>query len=1283
MQKFPLRNQCKPPSNNNKVAFGCSTNSSSNTHIQRRMRRDCCSSPHEMPLPSGIQQKLQRICQPIIPSAPSPTATSIEKRQLSMEKPSRQQRRRVKVCNRVFTEEAENVATWDDVLCKKYTNNNKQSKSLPSAVSFALEREREVVMVDLNAPPVGRMEPVQRITSTAAAGGILEVPSNVTASSSNTNKNNKNKKNNNKIDSTNGNRNKDDVDDDDDDNNRRSRLEKQQQQQQNHQSKTQAEAAAVMPAAASASEFITFERLRLGDQINFLLFDPYRTLKFLITELKSRLKTVVPDDINVQKILVEIQQTIKRIRLPNASEPPQPPELQSGVVVPRRVTSTTVTTTNSTEGTAEIVTSAAAAAETVKNISPKERCHVIKNDPLINHASKVNSSCQTIAAAASQQLQLENNVNACQMCEHHQVNHHQGITVVTVGCNQNRINENNYSNAEVKADDVDDNDGMMEINLNRAYQERSKDHRKDTEVRESFSCKSLQDIIENLKIKNNPFSRDTQRIITQLETELLNFQRELQRTSSSSSTSSSLSVPHDGSRPLGKGSKQEEYSKVQSKRRLLLDDKKLKNPEQEQDQNVNENEEGQEQTFPDLDFIADKLQPKLCKQHCNRLSSSSTHATTTPAGALSTISKESQTNLKSPTQMFCHLEKEKLLLMQEFRTSEMQSIQGDLNELHVFIKEQLNAIYHSITRDFSNPNSMYFSNEPSRRRRLQQQLADKNKRKSRQKIFSTLQHHQPEKTKTKGLSSPPLLLSSSPSLTAPTSSSSSNQQRLRMYEGAIPFKSSKSKLTSILPRHYKKSSSSPIRTDDNGNANNTKSMMKQKSSSSSLSTAGAGALTDAKKQDRNISDVDKTDKAVCGSEKKSKDSYQQLYGHQEEHLRARCRFAPETPFYSDGGKRNHHFSNVDCGCRGFFPLSTHGTQMDDDGKVQRIMAAKATTTIRTSTTKSDINSTKETPRHHGPAVMTHHHQRHQQQPATTTTGIAQERIQLISSSLPASKTAAAKPSSYITTRTITDDTSVSPDTVTNAAVKTIIKDAYATTVTAVTAAATAIAIPRPETAGHSNGIREQPLPSHQIRNSWQRVNLKNPTGCQMKKQICGPDGYELTINNNNDNRSNYPEIHDCQKYRANSSINPSFCGLCWTKMHEVGADNGATAFAFAATASDKYDDDDENVDSENDNDDVGYRDDVGTGSGADGDGPINWKEENESSSSLAIEEGDFTCHHPKKQRQRHQQQWRWRRRKQPTKLLHCCVAAQSAFQTDLEEFKEFLDEIALSTPRRK
>ncbi|XP_055846347.1 uncharacterized protein LOC129912225 isoform X3 [Episyrphus balteatus] len=1137
MQKFPLRNQCKPPSNNNKVAFGCSTNSSSNTHIQRRMRRDCCSSPHEMPLPSGIQQKLQRICQPIIPSAPSPTATSIEKRQLSMEKPSRQQRRRVKVCNRVFTEEAENVATWDDVLCKKYTNNNKQSKSLPSAVSFALEREREVVMVDLNAPPVGRMEPVQRITSTAAAGGILEVPSNVTASSSNTNKNNKNKKNNNKIDSTNGNRNKDDVDDDDDDNNRRSRLEKQQQQQQNHQSKTQAEAAAVMPAAASASEFITFERLRLGDQINFLLFDPYRTLKFLITELKSRLKTVVPDDINVQKILVEIQQTIKRIRLPNASEPPQPPELQSGVVVPRRVTSTTVTTTNSTEGTAEIVTSAAAAAETVKNISPKERCHVIK--------------------------------------------------------------------------------------------------------------------------------------------------RELQRTSSSSSTSSSLSVPHDGSRPLGKGSKQEEYSKVQSKRRLLLDDKKLKNPEQEQDQNVNENEEGQEQTFPDLDFIADKLQPKLCKQHCNRLSSSSTHATTTPAGALSTISKESQTNLKSPTQMFCHLEKEKLLLMQEFRTSEMQSIQGDLNELHVFIKEQLNAIYHSITRDFSNPNSMYFSNEPSRRRRLQQQLADKNKRKSRQKIFSTLQHHQPEKTKTKGLSSPPLLLSSSPSLTAPTSSSSSNQQRLRMYEGAIPFKSSKSKLTSILPRHYKKSSSSPIRTDDNGNANNTKSMMKQKSSSSSLSTAGAGALTDAKKQDRNISDVDKTDKAVCGSEKKSKDSYQQLYGHQEEHLRARCRFAPETPFYSDGGKRNHHFSNVDCGCRGFFPLSTHGTQMDDDGKVQRIMAAKATTTIRTSTTKSDINSTKETPRHHGPAVMTHHHQRHQQQPATTTTGIAQERIQLISSSLPASKTAAAKPSSYITTRTITDDTSVSPDTVTNAAVKTIIKDAYATTVTAVTAAATAIAIPRPETAGHSNGIREQPLPSHQIRNSWQRVNLKNPTGCQMKKQICGPDGYELTINNNNDNRSNYPEIHDCQKYRANSSINPSFCGLCWTKMHEVGADNGATAFAFAATASDKYDDDDENVDSENDNDDVGYRDDVGTGSGADGDGPINWKEENESSSSLAIEEGDFTCHHPKKQRQRHQQQWRWRRRKQPTKLLHCCVAAQSAFQTDLEEFKEFLDEIALSTPRRK
>ncbi|XP_055846345.1 uncharacterized protein LOC129912225 isoform X2 [Episyrphus balteatus] len=1168
MQKFPLRNQCKPPSNNNKVAFGCSTNSSSNTHIQRRMRRDCCSSPHEMPLPSGIQQKLQRICQPIIPSAPSPTATSIEKRQLSMEKPSRQQRRRVKVCNRVFTEEAENVATWDDVLCKKYTNNNKQSKSLPSAVSFALEREREVVMVDLNAPPVGRMEPVQRITSTAAAGGILEVPSNVTASSSNTNKNNKNKKNNNKIDSTNGNRNKDDVDDDDDDNNRRSRLEKQQQQQQNHQSKTQAEAAAVMPAAASASEFITFERLRLGDQINFLLFDPYRTLKFLITELKSRLKTVVPDDINVQKILVEIQQTIKRIRLPNASEPPQPPELQSGVVVPRRVTSTTVTTTNSTEGTAEIVTSAAAAAETVKNISPKERCHVIKNDPLINHASKVNSSCQTIAAAASQQLQLENNVNACQMCEHHQVNHHQGITVVTVGCNQNRINENNYSNAEVKADDVDDNDGMMEINLNRAYQERSKDHRKDTEVRESFSCN-------------------------------------------------------------------------------------------------------------------DKLQPKLCKQHCNRLSSSSTHATTTPAGALSTISKESQTNLKSPTQMFCHLEKEKLLLMQEFRTSEMQSIQGDLNELHVFIKEQLNAIYHSITRDFSNPNSMYFSNEPSRRRRLQQQLADKNKRKSRQKIFSTLQHHQPEKTKTKGLSSPPLLLSSSPSLTAPTSSSSSNQQRLRMYEGAIPFKSSKSKLTSILPRHYKKSSSSPIRTDDNGNANNTKSMMKQKSSSSSLSTAGAGALTDAKKQDRNISDVDKTDKAVCGSEKKSKDSYQQLYGHQEEHLRARCRFAPETPFYSDGGKRNHHFSNVDCGCRGFFPLSTHGTQMDDDGKVQRIMAAKATTTIRTSTTKSDINSTKETPRHHGPAVMTHHHQRHQQQPATTTTGIAQERIQLISSSLPASKTAAAKPSSYITTRTITDDTSVSPDTVTNAAVKTIIKDAYATTVTAVTAAATAIAIPRPETAGHSNGIREQPLPSHQIRNSWQRVNLKNPTGCQMKKQICGPDGYELTINNNNDNRSNYPEIHDCQKYRANSSINPSFCGLCWTKMHEVGADNGATAFAFAATASDKYDDDDENVDSENDNDDVGYRDDVGTGSGADGDGPINWKEENESSSSLAIEEGDFTCHHPKKQRQRHQQQWRWRRRKQPTKLLHCCVAAQSAFQTDLEEFKEFLDEIALSTPRRK
>ncbi|XP_055909842.1 uncharacterized protein LOC129944440 [Eupeodes corollae] len=116
MQKFPLRNQCKP--NNNK-AFG-----SSDTHIQIKGRereqqgRDCYScSPHKMPPPAPAtatafapQRTQQRIYQPI-----ASDATSLEKRQLSMEKPA------VKVCSRVFTKEgadAENVATWNDVLSR-------------------------------------------------------------------------------------------------------------------------------------------------------------------------------------------------------------------------------------------------------------------------------------------------------------------------------------------------------------------------------------------------------------------------------------------------------------------------------------------------------------------------------------------------------------------------------------------------------------------------------------------------------------------------------------------------------------------------------------------------------------------------------------------------------------------------------------------------------------------------------------------------------------------------------------------------------------------------------------------------------------------------------------------------------------------------------------------------------------------------------------------------------------------------------------------------------------
>ncbi|XP_055909841.1 uncharacterized protein LOC129944439 [Eupeodes corollae] len=989
------------------------------------------------------------------------------------------------------------------------------------------------------------------------------------------------------------------------------------------------------------------------------------------------------------------------------------------------------------------------------------------------------------------------------MCEHYQVNHQS-----TLGCNQSRINENENGiapNNDGGGDGGGEKSSMEkekihsigayhhqhQIQNQNQHQERSKDHRKDMEVQESFSCKSLQDTIEILKIKNNPFSRDTQRIIAQLETELSNFQRELQRTSSSSCF---LSAPSDG-RPYGEstggggGGSVQENSKVQSKRglSLMLDKKQGENPDEQK---------GNEEEPTLQDFIADKLEVKFSK-HCNRPNSSSTRDRATAS-----ISKEYQTNLRSPTQMFCHLEKEKLLLIQKFRTSEMQTIQGDLNELHVFIKDQLNGIYRSITREnyqnlkyFSNDQSETWSWSQSRSQSQSRRTAPsdiKNKQKSRQRNFLTLQHdkkqQQPEKIQAKGLSSlPPLALplssspTVSPSLTAPTSSSvlSSSQQ---MHEGGIslplllPTESKKKtteELRSIWPRHYKKSlssSSSSPSPDDNGNANNTKSMMKQKqaaavaaaassSSSFKLSTASAEseAVTDAKKRHHhhnhrhhNISDVnvrvdklDKADKAVCG--KKSKYSHNlQVYAHHQEHLFANCRDAHcrfrDTPFCSDNhddGGRKYHFSNVvDCRCqrwrlRGSSPSQPcpQPTQIND--KVQRMMGARSTRP--STTTKSDINSTKKTSllcpcpcsyscpgQYSGPAVMTHNQRHHCHQHlsttmTTTTTGIAQDRIQLISSSLPAPtsvETAGAEAAavmiaapSYISTRP-TDEDSRKTDAVTNAAVRAIIKDAYATTVTTTTDDAAAAIIVATNTAtaakaaGHSNGIRE---PSHhQTHNSWQRVNLKNPTGCQMKKQICGPDGYECTIkntNNNNDNRSNYPEIHDCQKCRANS-INP-FCGGLdldlglslssdSAKMHVVGAgaganaaadvDNGATAFGVATACDDfDYKCDDE-VDVNDDEDRGNDRDDFGAG----GDGPINWKGEHK---SLADGKENFTCHPEKRQRQKQNQNQKQRKRQQQwreqttPRLLHCCVAQSAlAFQTDLDDFKEFLDEIILSTP---